>query len=118
MRSREKIVERELGVRLPEDYKLFLRTRGIYEYPGGEVYGITEDIIDLGKIPCVVGATRNARKLYGLPNHYVVIAYTGFEDEMVCLDTPTGQVYVLSLGEYNKIADSFDEWFSKEIIGR
>ena len=118
MGSREEVVEQELGVLLPEEYKSFLRTHGIYEYSGGEVYGVTEDMIDLGEIPCVVGATRNARKLYDLPTGYVVIAHSGYEDEIVCLDTKTGQVYVIGQGELRKTADSFDEWFRRDILSR
>jgi hypothetical protein len=118
MPSREEIVERELGVRLPEDYKSFLKAHGIYEYPGGEVYGITDGMVDLDQIPCVIGATRKAKALYNLPKGYVVINHSGFEDEMVCLDTETGQIYMVGQGTREKIAGSFDEWFSREVLDR
>lgn len=118
MRSREEVVEQELGVRLPEEYKSFLRKYGIYEYAGGEIYGVTEKMVDLGEIPCVIGATRNAQKIFALPKEYLVINHTGFEDEIVCLDTKTGGIYLIHQGTSELIADSFGEWFRRDILSR
>jgi len=118
MKSRAEVVEQELGVRLPEEYKTFLRTYGIYEYAGGEVYGVTEDMVDLGEIPCVIGATRNAQKICPLPKEYLVVNHTGFEDEMVCLDAKTGRVYLIGQGTSKLIAESFDEWFTRDILDK
>jgi hypothetical protein len=118
MLSREKIVEKELGVRLPEEYKSFLRTYGIYEYQGGEVYGVTDGMVNLDQIPCVIGATRNARKLHHLPKGYLVISHSGIEDELICLDTATGQIRSICGGEHKKIANSFNEWFVSDVLAR
>ena len=40
MSSRKEIVERELGVKVPDQYGAFLEKYGIYNAPGVEVYGI------------------------------------------------------------------------------
>jgi hypothetical protein len=116
MPSREEIVERELGVKLPQDYRAFLDAYGYYEYPGGEVYGLTEEMLDVGEIPCVIGATLRARQLYNLPKGYLVINHSGFEDEVVCLDTETGHVYIVSHGSMQRTAGSFEEWFRRNVM--
>jgi hypothetical protein len=48
---------------------------------------------------------------------FLVIHHTGIEDEIICLDTENEKVYSIS-GEFgnHKIADSFDEWFERDII--
>lgn len=39
-------------------------------------------------------------------------------DEMVCLDTETGEVYLVGQGIREKIADSFDEWFRRDVLDK
>jgi len=117
MLSRRDMVEKELGVRVPEEYANFLEKHGIYHAPGIEVYGINESLSHYDGIPCVIGATRNARKHEGLPHRFLVIEHLGIEDVMTCLDTKDGKVYSISRVYGNrKIADSFDEWFETDII--
>jgi hypothetical protein len=117
MSSRKEIVERELGVKIPAQYEAFLEKYGIYDPPGVEVYGIHENLLHYNGVPCVIGATKNCRKLGGLPHRFLVIHHTGVEDEVICLDTENGKVYSFSrdFGDH-RIADSFNEWFEKDII--
>jgi hypothetical protein len=117
MSSRKKIVERELKVKLPKQYALFLEKYGIYHAPGVEVYGISDKLMHYDGLPCVIGATKNCRKREGLPHRFLVIHHTGIEDEMICLDTEDEKVYSISWVFGNrKIADSFEEWFQRDII--
>jgi hypothetical protein len=117
MSSRKEIVERELGVKVPTQYEAFLEKYGIYDPPGVEVYGITDNLLHFDGIPCVIGATKNCRRLEGLSHRFLVIHHTGIEDEIICLDTENGKVYSFSQDFGNhKIADSFDEWFERDII--
>jgi len=115
--SRQEIVEKELGVKIPAQYAAFLEKYGIYDPPGVEVYGISDTLLHYDGIPCVIGATRNSRRREKLPHRFLVVHHTGVEDEMICLDTENEKVYSFSRDFGNhKIADSFDEWFQKDII--
>jgi hypothetical protein len=117
MSSRKEIVEKELQVRLPEQYATFLEKHGIYDPPGVEVYGINDKLLHYDGIPCVIGATRKRRRTDNLPHRFLVIHHTGIEDEIICLDTENERVYSFSRHFGNrKIADSFDEWFKRDII--
>lgn len=117
MSSRKEIVEKELGVKVPAQYETFLDKYGIYDPPGVEVYGISDSLLSYDGIPCVIGATKNFRRMENLPHRFLVIHHTGIEDETICLDTENGKVYSFSLDFGNhKIADSFDDWFQRDII--
>ncbi len=117
MSIRREIVERELKVKIPKQYALFLEKYGIYHAPGVEVYGISDKLLHYDGIPCVIGATKNCRNREDLPHRFLVVEHTGLEDEMICLDTENEKVYSISRVFGNsKIADSFDEWFERDII--
>jgi len=117
MPSRKEIVEKELGVKVPAEYAAFLDRYGIYSAPGVEVYGIDDKLLHYDGIPCVIGATRLFRRGDDLPHRFLVIHHTGVEDEIICLDTENGKIYSFSIDFGNhKIADSFDEWFQRDII--
>jgi len=117
MSSRKKIVERELGVKIPAQYDAFLQKYGVFHAPGVEVFGMSDDLVDYDGIPCVIGATQIRRRRYGLPHRFLVLHYSGFEDEFICLDTEDEKVYAFSrfFGD-RKIADSFDVWFERDIL--
>ena len=119
MPSRKNIVETALGVKLPTEYEVFLETYGDYQDRGIEVYGLTDDTVDVEKMPCVIGATKIYRRLHGFPHRFILIHHTGIEDETIGLDTEDEKVYSISrvFGD-RKIADSFDEWFDRDILGR
>jgi hypothetical protein len=117
MSSRREIVEKELKLKIPKQYAAFLGKYGIYHAPGVEVYGINDKLLHYNGIPCVIGATRICREQERLPHRFLVIHHTGIEDEMICLDTENEKVYSISWVFGNrKIADSFDEWFQRDII--
>lgn len=116
MASRKEIVERELGVSVPEQYARFLEQYGIYNAHGEEVYGIHENLLGWNGIPCVIGATKMARDLDRLAQHFLVIHNRGYEGEIVLLDTRDSSVHLMRYGKIHKIFDSFDEWFEREIL--
>lgn len=117
MSSWKEIVERELGVKVPDQYAAFLDKYGIYYGPGIEVYGMSDSLTGYDGSPCVIGATQIRRREHGLPHRFLVLGYGGFEDEHICLDTEDEKVYSISrwYGD-RKIADSFDEWFQRDVI--
>jgi hypothetical protein len=117
MASRKEIVERELGVRVPAQYAAFLEKYGIYHTFGVEVYGISDSLLRYDGIPCVIGATELYRRTIDLPHRFLVLYHSGYEDEMICLDTEDEKVYSISwtFGTH-KFADSFDEWFQTDIL--
>jgi hypothetical protein len=117
MSSRKEIVEKELRVKVPAQYAAFLEKYGIYEHGSCEVYGINENLLRYDGIPCVIGATQNRRRSMKLPHRFLFIHHTGVEDEIICLDTESGEVWAFSqdFGD-RKIANSFDEWFERDII--
>jgi hypothetical protein len=119
MPSRAQIVEAALGVKVPKQYERFLNQYGIYRTFGIEVFGIDDDLLSYEGIPCVIGATKIYRKEYSYPHRLLVLHYTGFEDEFICLDTENEKIYAMSRYTGNrKIADSFDEWFNRDILPR
>jgi|GEM_PF-1313826 len=117
MASRKEIVERELGVRVPAQYAAFLEKYGIYKTFGVEVYGMNDSLLGYGGIPCVIGATEIYRQMDDLPHRFLVLYHSGYEDEIICLDTEDEKVYSISwtFGTH-KMADSFDEWFQTDIL--
>mgnify|MGYP001341997301 CR=1 FL=1 len=118
MPTRAALVEKALGIPVPKPYAAFLDTHGTYEADGVEVYGLDEGIVDQDKIPCVIGATRVLRKNANLPTQFLVIHHTGYEDEVVCLDSQTGAVFLFTQGEMSPIAKSFTVWFAREILSK
>ena len=116
--SRAQMVEEALGVTLPSDYIAFLDEYGCYEDDGEEVYGYDEEIVDPNKIPCVIGATKILRRTHPeLPETFISLYHTGMENEQVVMDTSKGHVYMITDDEKEKIAGSFGEWFTSEILG-
>ncbi len=119
MLSRKEIVEQELGVRVPEQYAAFLEKYGIFHAFGIEVYGISDDLLTYDGVPCVIGATKNYRRDHDLPHRFLVLENVGVDGIITCLDTEDEKVYSISYvyGD-EKLADSFDEWFQRDIIDR
>ena len=115
--SRKEIVEQELGIKVPDQYAAYLEKYGIFHAFGIEVYGISDDLLNYDGIPCVIGATKKLRKSEGLPHRFLVIESIGVDGIITCLDTEDEKVYSISYvyGD-EKLADSFDEWFQKDII--
>jgi hypothetical protein len=119
MSSRAQIVEAALGVKVPKQYENFLNKYGIYRAFGIEVFGIDDSLLSYDGIPCVIGATEKGRSIDNYPHRLLVLYYTGFEDEFICLDTENEKIYSMSRYTGNhKIADSFNEWFNRDILSR
>jgi hypothetical protein len=117
MASRKQVVERELGVKVPKQYATYLEEYGIYEAPGVEVYGMSDDLLRFDGPPCVIGATQARRRRDNLPHRFIALQHTGLEDETICLDTEDGTVHSRSRDFGNhKIAESFNEWFERDIL--
>jgi hypothetical protein len=115
--SRAEVIEKALGVTLPSGYVGFLEEYGGYEGDGVEVYGYDEEILDVDKIPCVIGATKILRQDYpDLPKSFISLHFTGAENEQVVLDTSTGAVFMIDDTNNERIADSFEEWFRSDIL--
>ncbi len=100
-------VEKELGVKLPESYKWFLR-----EYGHGGIAGV--DILGIGPIgvePPVVQLTQDYRKM-GMPNSLVAI-YNA--DEWVyCLETSkmsNGECPVIDRDRSGESFKCFDNFY-------
>jgi len=117
MPSRKEIVERELGVRVPEQYGAYLEKYGIFNSHGREIYGISDSLLNYDGSPCVIGVTQIFRRDEGLPHRFLVIENIGVDGVIICLDTEDEKVYQISrvYGDC-KISDSFDEWFEKEVL--
>ncbi|MHC5229400.1 SMI1/KNR4 family protein [Enterococcus sp. LJL99] len=74
-----------LGVKFPEDYKLFLSCFGKLTFGSTEIYGVfREDFEDSG-VPDAVWFTLDKRKLINLPKHLVILYNTGM-GEMFCMN--------------------------------
>jgi len=107
-------LESIMGIRLPEDYKEFINDFGYkaFENISMEVYGYKPSF-DIGKLPCVVAATRMSQEDYSLKKNEIVISNTGYEDFLVILDVETGDVYELNRSRLkNTLANSFSNWLS------
>jgi hypothetical protein len=108
------LVESNLDVILPNDYKEFLDRFGYIclENISQEIYGYKNGF-DINKLPCVIAATKNNKIDYNLDPREIVLSHAGYEDRIVILDTRTSYVFELSVeGCKEKLADSFSGWFS------
>ena len=112
-KNRIKIVEEALGVRLPEDYADFLANQGIDESGGIEIYGYDERVLDVNRIPCVIGATRLYREDYQLSPDDIVIGHSEIEDEIIVLETSTGRVSSISHQGRKLLTESFAGWLDE-----
>ena len=99
-RQREKLIpqlEKELGVKLPGDYKKFLINYGYLENENGViVYGI-EDPTDINKGAYSVAATTKDLRQNGLLNRNEIhISDDDWDHEPIVLNTKTGEVYLVT----------------------
>jgi len=93
MKDRVQIIENELKVSLPNDYKEFIEQYGCMNKSRFEIYGLANNFVDIHKIPSVIGATILYKKDYPLPNNHIVISHTGYKNFIVVLNTLTGHIY-------------------------
>jgi hypothetical protein len=108
-------LEALIGISLPEDYKQFIDKYGYLclNNISREVYGYKLEY-DINKIPCVIGATNLCKIEYKLDHHQLVISHTGYESNIVILDTISGYVLEQNYsGVRKKIANSFSIWLAR-----
>jgi hypothetical protein len=74
---------------------------------------LDEDLRGWDGVPSVIGATKLAREQDNLADHFLLIHETGWEGELVLLDTRDETIHLMAYGTIRKIADSFDEWFER-----
>jgi len=113
MSDRIKIIEENLSITLPQDYKNFIDDIGIISDERGEVFGYIENI-DIEKIPCVIGATKLYKKDYkNISAKEIVISFDDFKNLPIVLNTKDGSVYNIDFDKKTHISSSFAEWLSK-----
>ena len=108
-------IEQTLNIKLPEDYKWFLKNYGQILIMGVEIYGVLEN-----KILSCVKITEDYRKL-GLPNKFVVIE--NCDEWVYCIDTSNiedGECYVVDWDRIDGVGfeeyESFSEFFYKRLV--
>ncbi|MBM7541150.1 SMI1/KNR4 family protein [Amphibacillus cookii] len=74
-----------LGVKFPEDYKLFLSSFGALTFGSIEIYGVFREDFENSGVPDTVWATLNERRLVNMPKHLVILFNTGM-GEMYCMN--------------------------------
>jgi len=111
MSNRVKIIEQELNIRLPKEYKDFINNIGLI-IDTYEVYGYIESI-DINKIPCVIGATRLYKKDYSNINEdEVVIAFDNYLNQPIILNTKNN-IYLVDFDKKILLSTSFNEWLKE-----
>jgi hypothetical protein len=111
-------IQLQLSVNLPEDYKDFLDNTGYLYFSNisQEIYGYKQGF-DIEKLPCVIAATKNNKEDYSLNPREIVLSHSGYEDNIIILDTQTSHVFELSSdGHKKRLADSFSDWLSVMLV--
>ena len=104
------VVEQNLNVILPNDYKKFINTDGYFSSYGVEVYGYKHGWKN-NAIPSVIFATNSYKKDYKLSKDEIVISHSGYEDHIIILNTKTNNVYEVNMRNRKiKLANTFEEW--------
>ena len=75
-----------LGIRFPNSYREFLRRFGRLNFGSSEFYGLEQHLLDVRQSSCVE-QTLWARDMGRFPRPLVIIYDTGWEGEVLCLDT-------------------------------
>lgn len=85
-----KKIEETLSVRLPRDYRSFIKGHGAIDEDDLSIYGSWkgDEGID---IPSVIGYTKILRSSIHLPENYIAVHSTGSDE--ILLDTDNGYLY-------------------------
>ncbi len=109
--KRSEFVENALKVKLPPDYKEFIDTIGLISDERGEIFGYNENIKDINRIPCVIGATLLYREDYpNISEKDIVISFDDYENSPIVLDTSSGQVYKIYHSKKELVSKNFKEY--------
>lgn len=115
MSSRTKIIEENLNVNLPQDYKKFIDDIGIISDERGEIFGYIENI-NIEKIPCVIGATKLYKEDYKkISNKDIVIHFDDFKNMPIALNTEDESIYNVDFDKKTRISSNFTEWLNEKI---
>jgi hypothetical protein len=109
--KRSEFVENALKVKLPPDYREFIDTIGLISDERGEIFGYNENIKDINRIPCVIGATLLYREDYpNISEKEIVISFDDYENTPIVLDTTTGKIYRISHTQKKLLSKNFKEY--------
>lgn len=75
-----------LGVTFPPSYRDFLRRWGALGFGPEEIYGITSELFETGRVPNGIWFTAKERAESGLPPAFVVVVNVD-GDQYYCIDT-------------------------------
>jgi hypothetical protein len=115
--KRSEFVENALKVKLPPDYKEFIDTIGLISDERGEIFGYNENIEDINKIPCVIGATLLYRKDYSnISKREIVISFDDYENVPIVLNTSTGEIYRVFHTHKEFISRNFREYLKSFLL--
>ena len=115
MSKRIKIIEENLNIILPSDYKDFINNIGLISDERGEVFGYIENI-DIEKIPCVIGATKLYKEDYkNISDKEIVINFDDFKNAPVVLNTEDEHIYSVEFEKKSKIDSNFKDWLARII---
>lgn len=108
MNNRIQIIENNLNIKLPEEYKQFIINKGLIS-DSYEVYGYIENM-DISKIPCVIGATKLYKENYkNIKDNEIVIAFDDYKNNPIIINEDNN-IYNVDYNEKKLIAKSFNEW--------
>lgn len=115
MTNRIKVIEDNLHVTLPLDYREFIEKIGLISDERGEFFGYIENI-DIEKIPCVIGATKLYKQdYYNIADSDIVINFDDFENNPIVLDTKNGAIYNVTFEQKTQINSNFKDWLNQRI---
>lgn len=115
MSKRTQVIENNLNVKLPTDYKIFIDDVGIISDENGEVFGYTEGM-DIDKIPCVIGATKLYKEDYkNISTKEIVISFDDLKNFPIILDIENGSISNVDFNKKTQISSNFTEWLYKKM---
>jgi hypothetical protein len=113
MSNEIQLIEDDLKVKLPEEYKQFIINNGLISNDI-EVYGYVKNM-DVNKIPCVIGATKLYKKNYdNIKNNEIVIAFDEYNNTPIVLNEDN-VVYSISYNKRKLLNNSFSQWLKEYI---
>jgi len=117
-------LETEIGRAFPPSYRLFLKEFGSIWCADQSISGIHDNDPSDDSSGSILGDTKRFREEFKLPLHLLVVQAD--EDAPYCLDLssdaeePPVVCFQLNTGTYEKIADSFEsfftQWFLEELV--
>lgn len=117
--------EKELGVKFPTSYILFLKKYGALSFAGETYYGVTNSGLRATAVPSVLFATKTARYNGDIDDGMIVVKSAGY-GPIYSIDTSSlgeGHEPIVVLtelsfkrsGEKVKVAKSFEDFFCHSV---